>query len=105
MIDLADLDPLRSRIGRALHVEEVAFRTVRVALHHHRAIDDVRQQHGRNVDVILNEISLGNAQLGPEELVEVSELDGAVAELEVERVLPFGKLDVRDANFAARGWG
>ena len=46
VIDLADLDPRGARLRRALHEEEFARGAVRIALHHHRTVADVRQQHG-----------------------------------------------------------
>ena len=41
---------------------------LRVALHHHRAVAQVRQQDRRDVGVVLDQVALGDAQLGPEGL-------------------------------------
>src|SRR5688500_16262121 len=73
MIDRARLDPLRSRHGCALHEEKVAVRTVRIALHHHCPILDVRQQVLRHVGVVLQQITLRDVQLGPERFVEIGQ--------------------------------
>ena len=54
--------------GRALHEEELAVRAVRIALHHHRAVAEVRQQHGRHVRVVLEQVALRDPELGPERL-------------------------------------
>src|SRR4030095_14425815 len=75
VIDAADLDPRRPWLRRALHEEEVARRPMRVALHHHRAVANVRQQHGRDIGVVLKEIALGQTELGPEDLAEIREPD------------------------------
>src|SRR5690242_3414582 len=98
MLDLTNLNPLRPRRRRAFHEEEFTRRAVRITLHHHRAIEDVRQQHWRDVDVVLNQVSLRNAELRPEEFAEIRELDDAIANLHIERVLIFGKFDVRDGS-------
>ena len=49
------------RRRRAFHEEELAGGAVRIPLHHHRAVADVRQQHGRDVGVVLNQVALGDA--------------------------------------------
>ena len=48
---------------RALHEEELALGAVRIALHHHRAVAQVRQQAGRDVRVVLEQVALGDAEL------------------------------------------
>jgi hypothetical protein len=66
----------------------------------------VREEHRRDVEVILNQVPLRYAELRPEELVEIRQLHDAVAELHIERVFILGELDGRDANVAAlRGSG
>ena len=59
VIDPADLNPRRPRRRRALHEEEPAVGAVRVALHHHRAVSDVRQQRLRDVGVVLQQVAFG----------------------------------------------
>src|SRR5439155_27384879 len=68
--------------GRALHEEELAARAVRVTLHHHGTIADVREEQGRDVRVVLEEVAFGEPELRPEQLAQVREPDLAVAELE-----------------------
>ena len=46
MLDRAGLDPLRPRRRRALHEEELSLRAVRIPLHDHGPVADVRQQYG-----------------------------------------------------------
>ena len=75
VIDRADLDPVGPRRRRALHEEELAGGAVRVALHDHRAIADVRQQHVGDVGVVLEQIALGEPELRPEQLAQVREAD------------------------------
>jgi len=65
------IEHVRTGCWRSFHEEEVAGRAVRVALHDHRAIADVREQHGRHVRVVLNQHSLRDRALGPEGFVEV----------------------------------
>ena len=52
--------------GRALHEEALPVDAVGIALHHHRAVAEVRQQGGRHVGVVLQQVALGVARLGPE---------------------------------------
>ena len=68
-------NPGRPRRRRALHEEELAGGAVRIALHHHRAVAEVRQQHVGHVGVVLEQIALGEAELRPEDLAEVGEPD------------------------------
>src|SRR5205085_8395444 len=82
VLDAADVDPLRPRLRRAFHVEEIALRAVRVALHDHCALDDVREEVRRDVRVVLQEIALGDLQCFPEEFAQVGEAHFAVAEAE-----------------------
>ena len=79
VLDRAELDPLRAGRGRALHEEELPRRAVRIPLHHHGAIGQVRDQPVRNVRVVLEEVALRVALLRPEDLVEVGEPDLAAA--------------------------
>ena len=74
VLDGARIDPGRTRRGRALHEEELAAGPVGIALHHHRPIAQVRQERGSDVGVVLEEIALGQAELGPEDLAQVGEL-------------------------------
>ena len=80
MRDRADLDPLGARLWGALHVEEVALRAVRVALHDHGPVDHVRQQPRRDVGVVLQQIALGDLQFFPEQLVQVRQAHLALTE-------------------------
>jgi hypothetical protein len=46
----------------------------------------VREKHWRYVEVILDEVALGDAQLWPEELVEIRELHYSAVDFDVEIV-------------------
>ena len=58
-------------VGARFMKKNGAGGAVRVALHHHRAVADVRQQHRRDVGVVLNQVALGDPALGPERLAQV----------------------------------
>jgi hypothetical protein len=60
-------------IGNPFLKKEIPFRAVRIALHYHRAILQVRQQDRRNIGIILQQIPLGDSALRPGELVEPEE--------------------------------
>jgi hypothetical protein len=59
---------------------------------HHRAILDVRQQERRDVGVVLDQVALGDAEPGPEGLVEIGERDLAPLHLQL-RVARLGEVD------------
>jgi hypothetical protein len=93
MIDRTNLNPVRTRRRRALHEKEVAGGAVWITLHHHRAVAQVREQHGRDFEVILNQVSLRDAQLRPEKLVEVGKLHDAITDFDVKSALVFWEFD------------
>src|SRR5262249_28305920 len=68
-----DFDPRRPWRRCALHEEERAARAVRVPLHDHRAIHDVRQERVGDVRVVLQQIAFRQLQLRPEDFPEVGE--------------------------------
>ena len=53
VLDMAELNPVGPRRGRTLHKKEVARCAIWIALHHHGAICQMRQQERRNVGVVL----------------------------------------------------
>jgi hypothetical protein len=53
----------------------------------------VRKQHGRDIQVVLNEISLGYAELRPEELVEVRQAYDLFTDLNFECFFVLWELD------------
>ena len=67
------LDPGRPRRGRAFHEKNSPGGAVRITLHHHRAVLQVRQQQRGHVGVILNQIALGDFEFRPEKLIQVGE--------------------------------
>ena len=81
MQDLASLHPLRVRFRNALLKKEISAGSVRITLHHHRAISEVRQQYRRNIRIILQQIALGDSLL-PEELLEIGQLKFAPSHLD-----------------------
>ncbi len=71
VFDGARANPGWPRHRRAFHEEEFASGTVRIALHHHCAVADVRKENGRNVGVVLDQRALRNAPLRPEGFPQV----------------------------------
>src|SRR5207248_2845924 len=71
----------------ALHEERLAAGAVRVAPHHHGAVAEVGEEDGGEVDVVADEVALGDAERGPEELAEIGELHPALAERDQHLVL------------------
>src|SRR6266849_52953 len=101
----ADVDPLRARLRRALHVEEVALRAVRVTLHHHGPTLDVREQPRRDVRVVLKEMTLRQLQIFPEELFEIRQAHFAIAEAKDYFLGPIGDDKTFRAHDRARYTG
>jgi hypothetical protein len=54
----------------------------------------VREQHRRDVEVVLDEVSFCDSQLWPEGLVEVGQLDDLIANPDIEVVLVFWEFDI-----------
>ena len=101
MLDGAGFDPVRAGEGCALHEEERARCAVRVALHDHGPIAEMGQQNGRHVDVVLDEVPLGDAERWPERLPEVRELHLAIPEVDDRLRLVAG--DDADAGWQVGG--
>ena len=51
--------------------ERCACRAIGVAAHDHGAIADVREQHRRDIGVVLDQRALGDAEVRPEKLTQV----------------------------------
>jgi hypothetical protein len=62
--DVHGLEPVRVRVGHALLVEEVSFDSVRVPFHLHGPALDVVEDARRQVEVVSNEVTLGQAGPG-----------------------------------------
>ena len=90
VLDGAGLDPRPGAASGARFMKKnLPVRAVRVALHHHRAVAQVRQQHGRDVGVVLEQVALGDAQLGPEQLAQVGERAPCGPPTRTSHCLPF----------------
>jgi hypothetical protein len=59
----------------------------------------MRKEPGRDVGVVLEEVALGQAELGPEELLEIRKTDGAGRETDLDVVGVAGKVKL-DAGSA-----
>ena len=97
VIDGAGADPFGTRRRRALHEEERPRGAVRIALHHHRAVADVRKQHGRNIGVVLDQAAFRDAALRPERLAQVRQANVLARDGE-RRVIDVGRAIVRRAS-------
>ena len=53
----------------------------------------MRQQHLRNIGIVLNQISFGDSQLGPKQFIEIGELNRTAREPGFELLDAFGNLD------------
>ena len=58
-----------------LLVEGFRIHAVRIALHHERPVGEHRQDVGRDADVVAEQVSLGQLQLGPEHFAEVAHVE------------------------------
>ncbi len=68
---LAVLHPLRPMSRTIFFVKKFRFDAIRIALHGQRPILQMRQQHGRDPDVIIDHLALGEADLRIKDLVEI----------------------------------
>ena len=80
------LNPVGTVRWRVLLVEELRVDAVGVALERQRAALDVRQDGRRDAREVVDDVALGEAGLGIEDLVEVRELHLAPADLGQDRV-------------------
>ncbi len=96
MFDVTDLNPRWTWRRRAFHEEELAGRAVWITLHHHCPILEVREQDVRDVEIVLNKLTLCDFRFQPEWFVEVGELNDLFFDLNVERGFVFRQFDVRD---------
>ena len=103
VIDRAGADPVRPRRRRALHEEERPGGAVRISLHHHRAVADVREQDGRDVGVVLDQAALRDPALRPERLAQVGQAHLLAGDGQRRVIDVGGNLDARRvAAFANR---
>lgn len=63
--------------------KEFAGSAIRVALHDHGPIPQVRQQNGRDIGIILQEITLGDGFTGPKQLSQIGQMDRIAIDLKV----------------------
>ena len=76
-------DPRRPRRRRALHVEEVAGDAVRIALHHHRrGPRRAGSARRRSLQVVAQQIALGQPELGKVDLAQVGQRDAAPVDVD-----------------------
>jgi hypothetical protein len=78
--DVNGFEPVGMRGGNTLLVEEEPVHAVRIAQHLHGAVADMREDDVRDVDVVADEVALGQPALREEDLVEVRDRDVAPAD-------------------------
>src|SRR6185312_5345948 len=83
MFDGARLDPVRPWVWSAFHEEALLRDPVRIALHDHRPIVKVREQHRCDRHVVAQQVGLGATFARPEHLVEVGESERTPIEIEI----------------------
>src|SRR5262245_46454697 len=88
------------RHRNALHEEKLARGAVRIALHNHRAVLQMGDQPGGDVQVVLEEVALRDLRVLPEDLVDVGELDAARAKRKLNVVAL-----ARNSNAQAKACG
>ena len=69
MFNRTNLDPCRARRRRALHKKEFTRGAVRVTLHDHCPVLQMREQHRCDIGIVLKQISFGDFELRPEKLL------------------------------------
>ena len=57
--------------------EELSFDAIRVALHRQRPVFQMRQKHRRDLDVVIDQLALGEAVLRIKDLVEIGNREGS----------------------------
>ena len=80
MRDRARFDPRGTRFRRALHEEPLAGGAVRIALHDHRAVREMRQQRVGDRRVIAKQVGLHEPERRPERLPQVRQVHVATVD-------------------------
>src|SRR5437588_510121 len=109
MLDRTQLDPSGPWRGRALHEKEFTRGAVWITLHDHRPVLEMREQHRRNISVVLKQITFGNFEFRPEKLFQICQLYFTARQFQLELFGVFGNLDATTRSPAARrrrmfGW-
>src|SRR5215510_4941975 len=65
------LNPFRPMHGTVLLVEKLTFHTIWIALHCEGTVLQVRQKHGGDADVVIDNLRLGETRLRIKHLVQV----------------------------------
>ncbi len=73
-------NPVGPRARRPFHEKEVSGGAVRIPLHDHRPIFDVRKQRVGDVRVVLQQIAFRQPKLGPEDLPQIGQAHFALAD-------------------------
>src|SRR6266550_6005959 len=74
MLNRTRLHPPRPRHGRPLHKKERPIGPLRIPLHHHRPVPQMRQQPSAHPRVIRNQFPLGNLLVLPKHLPQIRQL-------------------------------
>ena len=80
-LDRAGAYPRRPRRRRPLHVKELAGDPVRIALHHHRAIGNVRKQNVGDAEVVAKQIAFRQPKRRKVNLSQIGQRDAATVDL------------------------
>ena len=92
-LDHASSEPVRRVRGRRLLVEGLAVDAVGHPLHRERMVGQVRHDQLADVEVVVQQVALGVALVGPEDLREVGQAKLATVHLEPPRIAVAPRLD------------
>src|SRR5882724_8341446 len=102
--DGCGLYPFRPVWRAAFFVEETSIHAFRITLQRQRTILQMRQQDGRDADVIINDLRFGEGDLGIKDLVEIGNGNLAAADVQSLRrasrggCAPVGGMSLRATN-------
>src|SRR3569623_799070 len=83
MVNRACAKPVWMRRRRALHEKERACRPLRIALHHHRTVLQVRQQYARDGRIVRQQLALRDVERFPKHFLQIGQAYLAAAEIEL----------------------
>ncbi len=98
----ARLDPRRHSLRRLFLEERRAGDSFAPALHRERPVPEVRDEHRRDLCVVVEEVALRNALVGPEHTIRAGETDDALPASDLPR---HGLTARRWRNIGMRLWG
>ena len=98
-----DFQPLGAESGASFLIEELSFNSVRIAFECQRPVFEMRQENGRDADVIVDNLTFGETGGGVEDFVQTRDGNRFAVDLEGGRCFPGSALSGVAGSFPLSG--